>query len=74
MKGVNYQQEAFEKKFYWLNKMAAEPDQTSMTKYLSDLTQIAWEGWCAALELSFKQRRAIKKKAPKVKVEELEKI
>jgi hypothetical protein len=56
MKGVNYQQEAFEKKFYWLNHRLAEEDGTGKEKYTSDLTQLAWEGWCAAMELSYKQR------------------
>jgi hypothetical protein len=56
MKGVNYQQEAFEKKFYWLNHTRALEDGTGTIKYASDLTQLTWEGWCAAMELSYKQR------------------
>lgn len=62
MKGVDYQQEAFEKKFSWLNHRLAEEDGTGKERYSSHLTQLAWESWCAALELAFKQQRELNKK------------
>jgi hypothetical protein len=60
MKNVDYQQPAFEKKFRWLNLACRMNDDLSVT-YNSDLTQMAWEGWCAAMEITYKQAQAAKK-------------
>jgi hypothetical protein len=55
MKGVEYHQAAFEKKFYWLDhKLMQNIEGPGVVKYESLLTQVAWEGWCSALEHAFK--------------------
>jgi hypothetical protein len=59
MKNVNYQRELFEKKFYWLNH---RHDPENDFRYASDLTQLAWEGWCAMADLQYKQHREASKK------------
>jgi len=66
MKGVNYHRDAFEKQFRWLNLRRVPVDADEHAgKYKGELALIAWEAWCGALELSFKQQKVTKKRAPK---------
>lgn len=62
MKGVEYHKAAFEKKFYWLDHKLKQNIEGPEIKYESLLTQVAWEGWCSALEHVFKLERDKPKK------------
>jgi hypothetical protein len=71
MKGVNYHRDEFEKKFRWLNLRRVPVDaEEHAGKYKGELALIAWEAWCSALELSFKELKASKKRVPKPKLDE----